>query len=446
MKNNQDDIDLLLQKTVMLSRKHPIVAKDPDSDLFCLKNIYSKYYTLGEITTPYKCLSTKQLLENFFSLNSQNSDSHNMRDYLQEFHNRLAKAQKFPATSIQFFEFSRFSNNSSNGKALTVRSVEQIIDTENRYPNNEILVANSPISILTLLNMDMYLDPLTAKYIEVIAHESRHARQYYITHLLFSNMSQISKENTLNVLGYYNVLKNCAKTYCQLHKQPLDIYPALKCKSSEQTLKARREYLLNPVEIDARKSAFETMETLFNKGYLNKTTWKNYRYKHIFVDYQILNLFGNNASDICPAINYVKKLYKNLDRFYATTPAPQFHDYLKPIKNKLNLDKYFEELQRYYESLKLELSKAIIETANGIKNNTIDPVDKKIANKLIYAYDQSLNNNGQVLSFAVVNAYNDYMINELFNQKTATPKELYQRKKRNEQQRKFLEMLMSSDK
>ena len=446
MKNNQENVDLLLQKTVMLSRKYPIVAKDPDTDLFYLKDIFSKYYTWGEITTPLKDLSTKKLLEDFFSPASQSLDSYNMRDYLQEIHNRLAKAQKFPATSVQFFEFSKFKADESNGKALTVRPVEQIIDTENRYPNNEILISRHPITQISLLGMDMYLNPLTAKYLEVVTHESRHARQYYITHLLFSNMSQMSKENTLNILGYYNVLKNCAKSYCRLHKQPFDIYPNLKCKCSEQNLKARKEYLLNPIEIDARKAAFETLDALYKKGYVTNTTWKNYRYQYIFAEYQILNLFENNANDVCPAINYIKKLYKNLDRFYATTPAPQFYDYIKPIKSKLNLDKYFEELQRYYESLKLELSKTIVETANGIKKNTIEPVDKKTADKLLYAYNQSLNNNGQVLSFAVVNAYNDYMINELFNQKTSTPKDLYQNKKKMEQQRKFFEMIMSSDK
>lgn len=333
---------------------------------------YCAFFSNGGTTTFFKSFTDKQLLDAFLSKDYDSLDDMTKQLYFQEYHNRVAKKLGTPPVDLKIMENSKNlekANPLSSGGFQVVTPFHYIAGTPEPVENMNILIRKQPLQLSSLLGVPVKIDNNGLCSLYQIAHETRHLYQQYNTSLLFSTNRQ--KNNYDNAISFYGVVGNCFNAL--LKKDSQIIFPKIKNENSMVSKDMLCRYYLNPKEIDARKYSFEEVEKLYKANLLDNTNWEKYRMFVILNEYSILNLGKDTAQDICPAINYLRKLKQNYLVASKQLNLNKFHDKIDSANKQIDFDEYFNNLQKYYDSLKAELKQIAVNTANDLKDYDKSP-------------------------------------------------------------------------
>lgn len=210
-----------------------------------------------------------------------------------------------------------------------------------------------------------------------------------------------------------------------------------------------------PEEIDARRFAFEEMERLAEKGFLKNTNWETYRGKYLADEFDSLNFVNPYAKEECPAINFLKAkknlIDKKLQAFYQKVYQEDAPKDIKEIENSINFEKYYQSIQNYYDELKREIQKVMVNESEMIaeKSKGFADADQNFYYKLRYGSDQ-VYNTGYEFYLSIGNQYIDE--HKPVSKETAkiSSKEVYESnkvvRKERQKQRELIENKLTYDK
>ena len=398
---NEDNIDKVYDN-IRFERKIRKKSKDLLKDAIDYNSLFLSY---GAPETELAKMTDKNLINDMLSEEFDNLADDFQCLYFQEFHNRIAKSLKIPAVNV-IIKSDSSSDSASFATSKHRIPIDFIFETNGeRFPNVQLEINNK-------INMTNYFEGLPLnpssrglENIFTIIHETRHIAQLYAEHLL-SSKSEILKDNTLNAVAFYDLMENTevyiGKFYGILRN---DFYPNIKGTSlSENEKEFLQSYELTPAEIDARKYALEKMGELQKKGFLENTNWEKYKGFYLAEDYEALNFERKFSTDECPAINFLKSkkniIFNNFNKLDKLSNGKFNSDYPKQVAKLINFEKYFDSIQNYYNKLKEEIRKIMIDDAERIKNaqklnSDKDEFSESQYYKVRYGSDQINNYNGE---------------------------------------------------
>lgn len=385
---NENDISKIYGQKNMTKKTH--IISDFVKEVLKISSAFLSY---GAPETNCKNLTTKKLIDTILDKNFSNLPDEIQCEYFQEFHNRLARRLGVPAVNV--FVLPNPSNKGESGLVEKRVPMDYLYDTNGKkFPNIQLEINNKQ-QFDQSVYCGIRFKPSSngVENLSTLIHETRHVAQFYAGSLLFQK-DQMLNENDLNAIIYMELMG------IALSKLGEDTNPKGIIKNkflSEDLIEFLRTYKLTPEEIDARKFSFEEMERLAQKGFLDNTNWKTYRGKFLADEFDSLNFVNSYAKDECPAVNFLKakknlinkKLQDVYQKFYREdTPKD-----IKEIEDSINFEKYFQSIQNYYNDLKREIRKIMVNESNIIAENSkgLDGVDQNFYYKLKYGSEQVSN-------------------------------------------------------
>lgn len=359
--------------------QYTLNSDEVNQTLTTLKDVVTAFRCYGAPQTKYKDITMKNLIDCIVDKDFSKLSDNEQCEYFQELHNRIAKHFRFPAVKVNILPVHP-EGSYSTGAVVKLHPIEYLyrLDGE-KIDNIRIDVDNKIFPYKDIMGVNFIPSAIGMENIVTIFHESRHVAQQYARYLMIQK-NQMLAEEELNVVGYFQSLYDIifpvtkGKNYCRDIDTDI-LAPKIKGKYMiKQVSDALRTYLLLPWEIDARKFAFEQMNILQQKGYLDGTNWDVYKGKYLVDEYDVLNHFKtySQGDGTCPTIKFLKGEKQVLEANYETMTKILHVEPDKKIvglKDKVNFQKYYQKIQDYYNDLKSEIRLLMVEDATLMKKN-----------------------------------------------------------------------------
>lgn len=359
--------------------QYTLNSDEVNQTLTTLKDMVTAFRCYGAPQTKYKDITMKTLISCITDANFPKLSDSEQCEYFQELHNRIAKRFKFPAVKVNVLPVH------PEGSIATgsVVKLHPLVYLYNPYGENidniRIDIDNKIVPSKNVMGVNFIPSASGLENVVTIFHESRHIAQQYAKYLM-TQKNQMLAEEELNATVYlellYEVVNPITKgrNYCKDIDTDI-LVPKIKSKNiTKEISDALRTYLLLPWEIDARKFAFEQMNILQEKGYLDCTNWEVYKGKYLLDEYNVLNHFKtySQGDGTCPTIKFLKceKLILESNYEYMTKILHAEPDKnIVELKDKINFQKYCQKIQDFYNDLKFEIRKVMVEDVTLMKKN-----------------------------------------------------------------------------
>lgn len=402
--------------------QYSLNSDEINQTLTTLKDMITVFRGYGAPITKYKDISMKELVSSIVNKNFSQLPDKVQCEYFQELHNRIAKRFRFPAVKVNVIPVHPEGSHTA-GAVIRLHPLEYLYRPDGeKIDNIRIDIDNKIIPCKNVMGVNFVPSSSGLENMITIFHESRHVAQQYARYLM-TQKNQMLAEEELNVVAYFQLVYDIVfqvtkgKNYCRDIDTDV-LAPKIKNKYIGKDLSdVLRTYILLPWGIDARKFAFEQMNILQMKGYLDETNWNTYKGKYLLDEYESLNHFKSysQGDGTCPTIKFLKgeKLileanYENMTKILNVEQDKKIVE----LKDKINCQKYYKKIQDFYNDLKTEIRKVMVEDANLMKKNEAllkrigYEGDPNIIYKLEYGADQIVNQNYE-MNIAVSDKYTD---------------------------------------